>query len=71
MDKIDKLVSDFLSTKFEEWRPYLTSAEQDVFKLFYFYGETISRISIEVGYCERHVKRLLKSARKKIYKLLP
>lgn len=71
MNKLDKLVSDFLSTKFDEWKPYMTSAEQDVFKLYYFCGFTIAKISIEVGYCERHVKRLLKSARKKIYKLLP
>lgn len=71
MDKIDKLVSDFLSTKFDEWKPYMTTAEQDVFALYYFKGYTIYQIAPEVGYCERHVKRLLKSARRKIYKLLP
>jgi len=71
LDKLEKLVSDFLSVKFEEWKQYMTSSEQSIFALYYFKGYTIAQISIEVGYCERHVKRLLKSARKKVYKLIP
>ncbi len=71
MDKLEKLISDFLSTKFDEWKPYMTTTEQSVFALYYFKRFTIFQISQEVNYSEPQVKRILKSARKKIYKLLP
>lgn len=71
MDKLEKLIADFLSPKFEEWKPYLTKEEQAVFILTYFKGYTRVKSAIEIGYSEVQVKRILKSARKKINKLLP
>jgi len=71
MDKIEKIVANFLSTKFEEWKPYLNNIEQAVFILYYFKGYKVWQIAIEVSYSEAQVNRILKSARKKINKLLP
>ena len=71
MDKIQEIVADFLSVKFEDWKPYLTENEQAVFILHYFKGKKLYQIAMEINYSEVQVKRILKSARKKIYKLLP
>lgn len=71
MDKLNKLISDFLSTKFDEWKPFLNENEQIVFGLFYFKGMTTYQIAMEMHYCERNVQKILAKARKKIYKLLP
>lgn len=71
MDKLEKIVADFLSNKFNEWKPYLNTNEQAVFILYYFKGYTITKISLEINYSDSQVKRILKSARKKINKLLP
>lgn len=71
MDKIEAIIADFLSTKFEEWKPYLNANEQAVFILYYFKGYKIFQIAMEINYSEVQVKRILKSARKKINKLLP
>lgn len=71
MDKIDKIIADFLSVKFEEWKPYLNKNEQAVFILYYFKGYKIFQIAMEINYSEIQIKRILKSARKKINKLLP
>lgn len=71
MDKLDKIIGTFLSNKFDEWKPYLTKEEQAVFILHYFKGKSILEIAFELNYCDRQIYRLLKSARKKINKLLP
>lgn len=71
MDKIQEIVANFLSVKFEDWKPYLTENEQAVFILHYFKGKKIYQIAMEINYSEVQVKRILKSARKKIYRLLP
>lgn len=71
MDKLQKLVSDFLSAKFDEWKSGMNENERVVFALYYFKGYSIIKISQEVNYSERQVKRILKSARKKVYKLIP
>lgn len=71
MDKIQEIVANFLSVKFEDWKPYLTENEQAVFILHYFKGKKLYQIAMEINYSEVQVKRILKSARKKIYKLLP
>ena len=71
MDKIQEIVADFLSVKFKNWKPYLTETEQAVFILYYFKGKKIYQIAMEINYSEVQVKRILKSARKKIYRLLP
>lgn len=71
MDKIEKLIAEFLSAKFDEWKPYLNKYEQATFILYYFKGYKIFQIAMEINYSETQVKRLLKSARKKINKLLP
>ena len=71
MDKIDKIIAEILSDKFEEWKPYLNKNEQAVFILYYFKGYKIFQIAMEINYSERQVKRILKSARKKINKHLP
>lgn len=71
MDKLDKIIANFLSEKFNEWKLYLTKEEQAVFILTYFKGYTTLRASFEINYSHRQTQRILKSARKKINKLLP
>lgn len=71
MDKLEKIVAEFLSEKFKDWKDHLTTEEQAVFILYYFKGYSIIRIAEETHYCDRTVKRYLRSARKKINKLLP
>jgi RNA polymerase sigma factor (sigma-70 family) len=71
MDKIKQIIADFLSIKFEDWKPYLTETEQAVFILFYFKGKKDYQIAMELNYSDRQIRRILKSARKKIYRLLP
>lgn len=71
MDKLEKIIAEFLSEKFNEWKEYLTTEEQAVFALFYFKGYSIIKIAEETHYCDRTVKRYLRSARKKINKHLP
>lgn len=71
VDKIDMIISEILSEKFEEWKPFLTRIEQAVFALKYFKHYSIVKISNEIYYSESSVKRALKSARKKINKHLP
>lgn len=68
MDKLNKLISDFLSTKFEEWKLFLTESESKVFDLFYIKCHSIVRIAQEMDYSDRQVNRLLKSAREKVGK---
>lgn len=71
MDKIDKIVADFLSQKFDEWKPYLNKEEQAVFILYYFKGWSTTKISIELNYSVRQIRRIRNRAMKKINKLLP
>lgn len=71
MDKLDKIVADFLSEKFDEWKAYLTKEEQAAFVLTYFKGYSIVQVANKIYYSESSVKRFLKSARKKINKHLP
>lgn len=71
MTKLDKLIADLLSPKFEKWKPYLTKEEQAVFGLVYFKDYSIIQVANEIHYSDRQTKRILKSARKKINKLLP
>lgn len=71
MEKLDKLIADLLSPKFEEWKQYLTKEEQAVFGLTYFKDYSQIKIALEINYSERQVRRILKSAKRKINKLLP
>lgn len=71
MDKLEQIVANFLSSKFEEWKPYLNTDEQAVFILYYFKGYKTFQIAMEINYSERQIFRILKSARRKINKLLP
>lgn len=71
MDKLQKLVSDLLSEKFTEWKPYLTDDEQKVFVAYYFKGMSTLKISMEMNYTQRNIQKILSKAKKKIYKLLP
>lgn len=71
MDKIDKLISELLSPKFEEWKPHLTKEEQAVFGLTYFKDFSQIQIAMELNYSDRQVRRILKSAKRKINKILP
>lgn len=71
MEKLDKLIADLLSPKFQEWMPYLTKEEQAVFGLTYFKDYSQIKIAMELNYSDRQIRRILKSARKKINKLLP
>ncbi len=71
MDKLDKVIATFLSERFADWKPYLTKEEQAVFILREFKGYSVIQTANEIGYSDRQVLRLYKSARKKINKLLP
>lgn len=71
MDKLNKLISDFLSTKFEEWKPYLTEEEQKVFVAYYLKDMSTLQISFEMNYSQRNIQKILTRTKKKIYKLLP
>lgn len=71
MDKLDKIIADFLSERFDEWKVYLTKEEQAVFILVYFKGYSIVQAANKIYYSESSVKRFLKSARNKINKHLP
>lgn len=71
MDKLDKVIADLLSPRFEDWKPFLTKEEQAVFILTYFKGYTAIKVAMEINYSDRQVRRLLKSARKKINRHLP
>lgn len=71
MDKIDRIVANFLSERFNDWKDHLTKEEQAVFILREFKKMSIIQISFEINYSERQVRRIYKSARRKINKLLP
>ncbi len=71
MDKIDKIVAEFLSKRFDDWKPYLTKEEQAVFILKEFKDYSDTKVGYEIGYSDRQVRRIYKSARKKINKLIP
>lgn len=71
MNKLQKLVSDLISERFEEWKPYLTTEEQQVFAAYYFKGMSTLKISIEMNYSQRNIQKILNKAKKKIYKLIP
>ena len=60
-----------LTDLFESWLPYLTVNEEAVIILYYFKDKKIYQIAMEINYSETQVKRILKSAKKKIKKLLP
>ena len=72
MNKFEfKAINQYSISKFDLWKQYLTDSEIAVFELYYFRGFSLVKISMLEHYSERQVSRLLKSARKKIYKLLP
>lgn len=72
MDKLDKIIAEFLSVKYDrEWKPYLTETERKIFVLYYFKKYSIIQISLEVHYSDRQVKRKLKDIRNKINELIP
>lgn len=71
MDKLDKIIADLLSPLFEKWKPHLTKEEQAVFILTYFKGYTAIQVAMEINYSDRQVRRILKSARRKINRLIP
>ena len=63
MDKLEQIVANFLSSKFDEWKPYLNTDEQAVFILYYFKGYKTFQIAMELNYSERLIFRIFKSAR--------
>lgn len=71
MDKLNKLISDFLSEKFNEWKPYLTEEEQKVFEAYFLKNMSTLQISFEMNYSQRNIQKILIRAKKKIYNLLP
>ena len=72
MDKLDKIIANVLSERFNnDWKQYLTKEEQVVFILKYFKGLSTLQISFEIPYSQRQIQRILKRARKKINKTLP
>lgn len=72
MDKLDKkIMAKYTEPRWEFWKQHLTPHEQSIFQLYYYQDLSIIKIANLQNYSERQVKRLLKSARKKIYKLIP
>lgn len=71
MDKLDKIIANFLSERFEDWKPHLSKEEQAVFILKAFKGCNDIQVGFEIGYSDRQVRRIYKSARRKINKLIP
>lgn len=72
MDEFEqKVIREYASDRFSVWKEYLTPTEQAIFYDYYFLGFSIIKITGVENYSERQVKRILKSARKKIYKRLP
>lgn len=71
MDKLQKLVSEFLSDKFKEWKPYLDQNESRAFELYYIKKYSIVKIAQEMNYSSREINRILKSAREKVIKHIP
>ena len=72
MDEFDrKIISEYTSPRLEEWRQYLTPIEFSIFKEYYYFGLSIVKIAMLEHYSDVQVKRILKKARKKIYKHLP
>lgn len=72
MDNLDyKIIKEYAMPRFEFWKQYLSPTEISVFTLYYFDNFPIYRIAQTTNYSEVQTKRILKSARKKIYKLLP
>lgn len=72
MDKFDKkIIEEYSSPRFQYWKEFLNPNEIAVFALYYFEDMDILQISLHLSYSESQIKRILKSARKKIYKRLP
>lgn len=72
MDKMEnKMIKEYSMPRFEHWKQYLTPTEISIFTLYYFDNFPIYRIAQITNYSEVQTKRILKAARKKIYKLLP
>lgn len=72
MDKFElEAIWNFSAPRFQAWKEFLSPQEQAVFTLYYHDGFSIIQISQYIHYSETHVKRILKSARKKIYKHCP
>lgn len=72
MDDLEnKIIKEYSAPRFEFWKKYLTPMEIAVFTLYYFDNLPIFRIAQITNYSERQTIRILKAARKKIYRLLP
>lgn len=68
---IQKASINYITNLFEQWLPYLTVNEEAVIILYYFKNKKIYQVAMEINYSETQIKRILKSARRKINKLLP
>lgn len=72
MNELDsKIVKEYATPRFDFWKQHLTPQEIAVFQLHYFENYPLFRIAQLTNYSERQIKRILKSARKKIFKLIP
>lgn len=67
----NKVMKEYAKPRFEYWKQFLKPQEISVFTLYYFEKYSIVKISITLNYSEIQIKRILKSARKKIYKHIP
>lgn len=71
MDKLQKLISDFLSVKFKDWKQFLDKREVQAFELRHIKRYSIVRVAQEMNYSSREINRILKSAKEKVIKYLP
>lgn len=67
----NKVMKEYVTPRFDFWKQHLTPTEISIFTLYYFDNFPIYRIAQITNYSEVQTKRILKAARKKIYKLLP
>lgn len=70
-DGIEKASAQGLCNVFESWMPFLAVDEEAVIILKYFKNMKVYQIAMELCFSERQIMRILKSAKKKINKVLP
>ena len=70
-DGIERASAECLCNIFENWMPFLTVDEEAVIILKCFKNMKVYQIAMEISFSERQINRILKSAKKKINKVLP
>ena len=71
-DKFDKrIICEYSTPRLEDWKQFLTPTEQAIFYEYYYLDWTVVKIANVENYSEAQAFRILKRARKKIFKHIP